>query len=606
MPFGRPVQKQSRWKKERTKLSGNLILALMVSLFLLFTGTASGDYQSEDPPVITSTTTEPVVTDEPGTEEPSGDQNPATEPVANHPPAEAETLPNKIEEETVEILVGLAENKIPDGLVPEHVTSDSKAWSFSENNELEKLNIIVLNVPASKAMEEMQRLQNLPGVAYAEPNYLLQGLDTIPNDPGFSSQYALTAIRAPQGWDISTGSAAVTIAIVDSGVDYGHVELASKLVAGYDFVNNDSIADDQNGHGTHVAGIAAASSNNGVGVAGVSWGARIMPVRVLDAGNSGTVDDIAAGIIWAADNGAQIINLSLGGSNPSNTLENAVNYAAGMGVLLIGAAGNGGSNQVFYPARYPAVMAVAATDASNQRALTSNYGPEVDIAAPGDLIYSLDIGGYTTRTGTSMAASHVSGLASVLWGQAGQGSAANVRWSIESTALDIALPGWDPYTGAGLIQMDAALGAPPLPTATFTASATFLPTMGPILNDSPAQGYAFSQPGEIVTWTPPSKAEVSFTPTFTLTPTPSATSISIPTTTQNMLTTPTPEAEMSGQEETPNKWWDRLSVFLSPLFCGGILLLLLGIFWAWMIRQRQQTKYTVTVKFGSSRTGFYK
>jgi len=589
------VQTKTHSKKKFSRHPVELILILVVSLCLLLTATASGNYQDEDPP---ATATEVIFTDEPVAEEPTDEQSPATEPVATQTPVESEAQPKEPEEETVEILIGLKKNKTPEDLLPEHVKSNGKAWKFSDNSELEKLNIVVLNVPASKMQEEMQRIQNLSGVTYVEPNYRLAGADTIPDDPSFSSQYALTAIRAPQGWDISTGAATVTIAIVDSGVDYGHAELAGKLVAGYDFVNNDNIADDEYGHGTHVAGIAAASSNNGLGIAGVSWGARIMPVKVLDANNNGNVDNIAAGIIWAADNGAQIINLSLGGPSPSITLENAVNYAAGLGALLIASAGNYG-NLVFYPAHYPAVMAVAATDASNQRASFSNYGPEIDIAAPGDAIFSLDIGGYTTHNGTSMAAAHVSGLAAILWGQAGYGSAASVRQAIESTALDIDPSGWDSYTGAGLIQMDAALGATPIPTATFTATPISTPADGS--NSSSTQGYPFHQPGAIVTWTPVSAAGISLLPTYisTVTVTPTATATVGPITTTDSLNTPTPEARMSGQSNTRNRWWERLHVLLSPLFCGGILLVLVGLLWVWFAIQRQRRRLDTQVTLGS-------
>ena len=592
------MQTQTNRKEKRSKLPGELLIALFVSLCLLLTTTASVGYQEENPP---ETTTESVVTDEPVTEEPVGDQIPATEPVATQKPDEAEILAIETEEETVEILVGLSKNKVPDDLVPEHVKSDGKAWKFSESSELEKLNIIVLNVPASRAQDEIQRIQKMPGVTYAEPNYRFKGTDTIPNDTDFPIQYALNAIRAPQGWDISTGATTVTIAIVDTGVDYGHAVIPGKFVAGYDFVNSDNFANDDNGHGTHVAGIAAAFSNNGLGIAGVSWGARIMPVKVLAADNTGTSDDISAGIIWAADHGAQIINLSLGGPNASNTLENAVNYAAGLGALLIASAGNNLGNLVFYPARYPVVMAVAATDASNQHASFSNYGPEIDVAAPGDSIYGLDIGGYSTRTGTSMAAPHVSGLAAILWAQAGQGSASNVRWSIESTALDIDLPGWDPYSGAGLIQMDAALGATSPPTATFTA----IPVPAPANNSNQpfAQGNIFSQPDVTATWTLLSAAAVSFTPTFTPTVTSSIIPTASPTSTENILNSPTPEAKMSGQDNTQNKWWDRLGIFQSPLFCGGMLLILFGLIWIWIILQRQQRTKRITLNLGS--TGKY-
>ena len=148
---------------------------------------------------------------------------------------------------------------------------------------LEALGIYAVRVPGAQAGEIMEKLAGLPEVRYAEPNYTVTAQDTIPNDPGFALQYALVNIRAPQAWDITTGSNAVTIAIIDSGVDLSHPELAPKLLPGYDFVNDDDVPQDDNGHGTHVAGIAAAGSNNGLGMAGVSWGARIMPVKVLNA-----------------------------------------------------------------------------------------------------------------------------------------------------------------------------------------------------------------------------------------------------------------------------------------------------------------------------------
>ena len=370
-------------------------------------------------------------------------------------------IPPIQEEETVQIIVRLAHGKAPDEILLVHATGTGKAWKFSENKELEKLDTHILNVPASRAQEELQRLGQLSGVLYAEPDYPIRIADTTPDDTDFSNQYALTAIRAPQGWDISTGSDTVIIAIIDTGVDYNHPDLAGKIVSGYDFIQHDSIAQDDNGHGTHVAGIAAAASNNAQGIAGVSWGARIMPVKVLNSGGGGVYSDTASGIMWAAEHGAQIINLSIGEVYSSYTLQNAVDYAIGKGCLVIAASGNDDNSQILYPARYPKVMAVAATDASNQRASFSTYGPEIDIAAPGDQIYSLDIGGYATHSGTSMAVPHVAGLAAVLWGVPGNDSAAVVRYKIESSALDIDSPGWDAYTGAGLIQMDAALLADP-------------------------------------------------------------------------------------------------------------------------------------------------
>ena len=217
--------------------------------------------------------------------------------------------------------------------------------------ELGRLGVILLEIPASGMDERLRELQAVTGVAFVEPNYLVQALDVIPNDPGWGSQYGLTAIRAPQGWELSSGSSSVTIAIIDSGVDLSHADLAGKITAGYDFVNNDDTPQDDFGHGTHVAGIAAALGNNGTGVAGVSWGARVMPLKVLSSTGSGTYANVAAAIVWAADHGAQVINLSLGGVSPSATLEAAVVYAYNKGMLLVAASGNTGSSQVLYPAR---------------------------------------------------------------------------------------------------------------------------------------------------------------------------------------------------------------------------------------------------------------
>ena len=322
--------------------------------------------------------------------------------------------------------------------------------------EIEELHALVLGIDTGDVANTFYHVLDCAGVLYLEPNFLLQATDTIPNDPDWGLQYGLINVRAPQGWDLSTGSSSVTIAIVDTGIDLNHLDLAGKLVAGYDFVNNDIDPQDDNGHGTHVAGIAAASSNNALGIAGVSWGARIMPVKVLNASGGGTYADTVTGVIWAVDHGAQVINLSLGGTGPSSILEDAINYAHSKGVVVVASAGNGGNNFVLYPARYPNVIAVARTDSANKWD-GSNYGPEVDLAAPGTSIYSTVIGGYDYKSGSSMSTGFVSGLAAVLMSVSGNTSPDTIESQMESTALDIEFAGWDEYTGAGLIQMDVAI-----------------------------------------------------------------------------------------------------------------------------------------------------
>jgi subtilisin family serine protease len=342
-------------------------------------------------------------------------------------------------------------------------------------SSIEEIRVWVVQVPFGRVAESIAIISACPGIRYVEPNYMAFIADTIPSDPSWELQYGLLNIHAPQGWDYSTGSTAVTIAIIDSGVDLSHPDLADKIVPGYDFVNEDEIAQDDFGHGTHVAGIAAASGNDGVGVSGVSWGARIMPIKVLNASGNGSFADVAAGITWAADHGAQVINLSLGGASSSTVLQDAVNYAYGKGVVLIAAAGNAGSNFVLYPARYPNVIAVGAVDSSNNHASFSNYGLELNLVAPGDSIYSTVIGGYGYKNGTSMAAPYVSGLAAILLGYPGEYSPADITFALESSALDLGVPGFDSLYGHGLIQMDDAIQSFIPSTPTPTPVSTSLP-----------------------------------------------------------------------------------------------------------------------------------
>ncbi len=250
----------------------------------------------------------------------------------------------------------------------------------------------------------------------------------IPNDAYYDRyQWNLRQINLPLTWPMSTGSPTLTIAIVDTGIDLGHPDLAAKIVPGHDFVNNDDNPSDDEGHGTHMAGIAGAISDNLIGVAGVAWNPRLMPVKVLDSEGSGWYSDIAAGITWAADHGARIINLSLTGGSANSTLQNAVNYAYDKGCLIVAAAGNDyeHGNPVKYPAAFPNVVAVAATTYNDEHASYSETGSYVDLAAPGgDSTSSSDPdpnhwimstywraqASYAQIVGTSQATPHVAGM----------------------------------------------------------------------------------------------------------------------------------------------------------------------------------------------------
>lgn len=292
----------------------------------------------------------------------------------------------------------------------------------------------VVNVPAGHVDEYIAKLKNDADVAAVEEDAIYT-IDQTPNDPSYSSQWHLPKIQAPQAWDITTGSTSRTIAIIDTGVDLNHSDLSGKIVAGYNFVSGTTNAMDDHGHGTHCAGIAAAKSNNGVNTAGVDWNAKIMPVKVLNSAGSGYDSDITAGIRWAADHGANVISMSLGGASFSQAQQDAINYAWGKGVLIVAAAGNSNTTTKSYPAAYSNVIAVASTTETDARSSFSNYGSWVHVAAPGSNILSLKLGGgTTTMSGTSMATPVVAGLASLAWSKNLSYSNASVRDRIFSTA----------------------------------------------------------------------------------------------------------------------------------------------------------------------------
>ncbi|MDR6224067.1 S8 family peptidase [Desmospora profundinema] len=254
-------------------------------------------------------------------------------------------------------------------------------------------------------------------VAFVEPNWILR-TGFVPNDPLFPTQYGMRQIRAPRAWNVTQGRMAVAVAIVDTGVQWDHPDLAAKILPGFNFVANDINTNDDNGHGTHVAGIAAAITNNRQGVAGTAPKVGILPVKVLNQNGVGTLFDVARGIVFAANMGARVINLSLGGPVRTNTLRDAVNHAWQEGAVVVAAAGNNGTNLRQYPAAFRRAITVAATNASDRRASFSNFGKWVDVAAPGVRIMSTYIGSrYVRLSGTSMAAPHVSGLAALLAGQ---------------------------------------------------------------------------------------------------------------------------------------------------------------------------------------------
>ncbi|UZQ55574.1 S8 family peptidase [Trichothermofontia sichuanensis B231] len=297
-----------------------------------------------------------------------------------------------------------------------------------------------------------------------EPNYRYHALE-IPNDPDYPKQWNLRSINLEPAWERTKG-AGVTVAVIDTGITPVPDLAKTEIVEGYDFVNDRPEATDDNGHGTHVAGTIAQSTNNDYGVAGIAYQAKLMPLKVLSASGAGEVADIADAIRFAADHDADVINLSLGGGGESHVLRDAIDYAHDKGVVIVAAVGNANQNAATYPARYPHVIGVAALGPAGDKAPYSNFGAGIDIAAPGGSKVNGDLGGILQNTidpetgaaifaayeGTSMAAPHVAGVAALVKasGIDNPDEVANVLQKAARAVPDDGLN----YYGAG--QLDAA------------------------------------------------------------------------------------------------------------------------------------------------------
>lgn len=333
-----------------------------------------------------------------------------------------------------------------------------------------------------------------------------------------SNQWALDRLAAGATWsDYSTGARAV-VAVIDTGVAGGHPDLAGQLTsAGADYVTGSGDGrTDPHGHGTHVAGIVAAVRDNGIGIVGLAPSSKVMPIRVLDENGSGWSSDIARAVIYAADNGADVANLSLGGPDQDAPTQTAVNYAMAKGVVVVAAAGNDrtAGNATNYPAAYPGVLAVASTERDDTSSSFSNTGPYVDIAAPGGRILSTVPGGYSYLSGTSMATPYVAATAALVADVTG-GTVTTEQFErrLTASAWDLGPAGWDEEFGYGLTNPQQTLCA-------FTTCVAAPPPSPPPSSSPPPTPTATSSPTD----EPSSTATPS--PTETLTPTSSPTTTS--------------------------------------------------------------------------------
>ncbi|MBW6439373.1 S8 family peptidase [Actinoplanes hulinensis] len=376
----------------------------------------------------------------------------------------------------------------PEHIVPDVVTEAQPARVVSTTIDEAGRPVVTVKeatdrASAVKLVKDAQKTDNAVGVEMDAPVHAL-GIPTG-SDPYRAQQWDFTKIRTAEAWQRSTGSGA-TVAVIDSGVDAAHPDLAANVLPGYDAIANTAgTSTDGNGHGTHVAGTIAAVTGNGVGVSGIAPDVRILPVKVLGANGSGNMSDTAEGIVWAADNGAQVINMSLGSTTKVSAVSNAITYARNKGVTVIAAAGN--SRQEGSPISYPAaddgVVAVAATDSADKVASYSNAGSYVDVAAPGSGImstYPTALGKqYTSMNGTSMAAPHVAAVAALLKGYQGSLTPDQIETALEKSAADLGPAGFDNDFGNGRIDAAAALATITPPATAPTTAPTIAPTKAP-------------------------------------------------------------------------------------------------------------------------------
>ncbi len=353
---------------------------------------------------------------------------------------------------------------------------------LAEQHQLTRLYTATL-LPDIDAKAIVALLSTTAGVERAELMGIGGVLSVTPDDPDFGQQYGLlntgqsiagiagipgADVNATEAWTITTGNPDTIIAIVDTGVSQSHPDLQTNVLPGYSPMGPSWDDDQFISHGTHCAGIASADTNNGTGIAGVGWDCSILPVKVLGFLGTGTEADIAAGIVWAADNGADVISLSLGSPDFGTVLENAVDYAAGLDVVLVAATGNTAGVPIFAPAKFDATIAVGATDNRDTIADFTTTGPEMIVTAPGVNVWSSwdtielfgPTDGYTFQSGTSMATPHVAGVVGLMLSVNPGLTRTEVQDILQTTSVDLGSPGFDPIYGYGRVDaFEAVLAA---------------------------------------------------------------------------------------------------------------------------------------------------
>jgi len=428
---------------------------------------------------------------------------------------------------------GLSDFQIATGIQQKFAKRGSRFQGTFQPPEISRTYVLELDSASGRDPQQILKELNAdPEVEFAEPEHIYT-TNQLPNDPYLSSTgtwgqtyqdlWGLYKINAPTAWNTTLGDG-VIVAVVDTGIDYNHPDIAANIwinkgeipnngidddhngyiddVRGWDFTSNTNDPIDHFGHGTHVAGTIAAVGNNGIGVIGIAWHAQVMAVKGLSDFGFGDDTTLAPAITYAANNGADVINASWGGQGSSQTIEDAIKYAYSLGVIFVAAAGNSSQDALnFFPANSPEAITVSASDSSDALAYFSNFGSKVDVAAPGVDILSLQAAGtnlgpvvssgYCRLSGTSMATPHVSGTAALVLSQNPTYSNEDVRQAIRASATDIGPPGWDTSFGYGRVNAAAALTLPDVLQVHITSPAAGTHVNSPVTISGSATGSNF-------------------------------------------------------------------------------------------------------------------
>ncbi len=366
-----------------------------------------------------------------------------------------------VDEDSAELVIGLNDAQ-PEGYAKLANLIVEKGGTLVNTISIrDKAIAVVADIPFDSLSSLVARMQEDSIVRYVEPNVKFQA-QFVPDDSYYVEQWAPWRIEAEWAWNTTLGDPSVLVAVIDTGVDYDHPDLAANYVElGYDWVNDDDDPMDDYGHGTHCAGIIAAEINNGEGIAGLAQ-VRIMAEKGLDAGGWGFEDGLAEALIHAVDQGADILSNSWGGSMDSLLIHDAVKYAYDRGVLVVAAAGNSGTNIKLYPAAYDEVVAVTATRVDDNPAYFTSFGDWVEVAAPGvDIFSTIWDNSYDYKSGTSMACPHVAGVAALIWSQFPNVTRDWVRAQLRYTGVDLGEPSFDEYYGYGRIDANEAVNRAP-------------------------------------------------------------------------------------------------------------------------------------------------